>query len=99
MLENKTYPKRYHLKINGKRTTVSIERTLNGLACTYFGQNPHEESAHSFLREKIQKEVDKNSTHYEGNISQGISLWLILTICERETMKKWIEYNRQERES
>jgi len=45
MLENKTYPKRYHLKINGKRTTILVERTLNDLACTHFGQDPNEKDA------------------------------------------------------
>lgn len=99
MLENKTYPKRYHIKLNGKRTTISVERTLNDLACTHLGQNPYGEEAHSFLREKIQEEIDKNPRHYEGNISQGISLWIVLTICQKETMTKWIEHINQNREN
>jgi len=31
--------------INGKRTTISVERTLNDLACTHFGQDPNEKDA------------------------------------------------------
>ena len=81
---------RYHIQLNNKRTTISVDNILSGLLAVKLGLHPNDMKTHSILREWFEQTIrDRLGDDLPRNsrVSQWARNYAIEAIADQELMK------------
>jgi hypothetical protein len=76
----KGHQTKYHLQIEGVRTTVTVDIILSRLFSVKKGLDPFGPDAHAAVRGLLQAELDKNNIKKSEGISQTLRYLMIMGI-------------------
>lgn len=77
-------PKRHHVTLGPKRTTVTLDRTLSILLSLQLGHTPETPQAQQAVRRWLQARIDESGDYGRYLVSEWLQKEVIFTLIPRE---------------
>ena len=87
---------KYHLRIEGKRTTTTVDTILSRLYAIKKGINPFENGGHTEVRDLLQDLADRNKIKKSDGVSQTLRYFMIMSIAPAKLVSEWSDLSQAE---
>ena len=85
--------KQFHVRREGKRTTITLLPILEELLTIKIGSLPDEKDSLKKARRWLQEQVDCFDDESEEKLSQWLQKQVIMFISHEETLRTWQNWN------
>lgn len=84
------YQSRYHVLLDGKRTTITVDKIVSELLAVKFGYPPETPEAHTAVREWIETKLRKNNAY--DRLSQRTREYAIRELTDPAILKPYWQW-------
>lgn len=83
---------RYHVIIDGHRTTVMLDNFLSHLLAIKLGHQPNTPQAHRAVRHWLQKRIDRYQYYYRSRTSQWLAEKVLIELIPKELEDRFMSW-------